>query len=117
MSPNHIDDLARGATTVAFEAGEAIVNQGEEATSFYVIKEGSASVSVDGTVRQTLERGAGFGEVGLFGGGGRAATVTATASVEAVRIDESSLRSAFGTDSVNIRPLKAIIEEYSTRAE
>jgi CRP-like cAMP-binding protein len=49
-----------------FPEGERILRQGLSATGFYVILEGTADVTIDGTKRSTLQRGDFFGEVSIL---------------------------------------------------
>jgi CRP-like cAMP-binding protein len=51
---------------VYFPQGERILRQGLTATGFYVILEGSADVTIDGTKRSELHRGDFFGEVSIL---------------------------------------------------
>jgi CRP/FNR family transcriptional regulator, cyclic AMP receptor protein len=68
------------AHTVA--AGEQIVTQGEGAIAFFVLLDGSATVTVDGKVRRTLGPGDHFGEIALIlQDTARTATVTADSDV------------------------------------
>jgi hypothetical protein len=69
-----------------FPAGSAIVEQGEPATSLYLILSGTVDViqeQPDGTSKhlRTMEPGQFFGEVGLVEGGRRTANVVARDSV------------------------------------
>jgi len=80
-----------------FDAGTAIIAEGERGDTFYLLKKGTVWVSTrreGNDVRlATLTRGALFGEVAVLSGQARTATVTAAEPVEAVeftkeRIDE-----------------------------
>jgi CRP-like cAMP-binding protein len=51
---------------VYFPQGERILRQGLTATGFYVILEGNADVTIDGTKRSELHRGDFFGEVSIL---------------------------------------------------
>jgi CRP-like cAMP-binding protein len=61
-----------------FQAGERVLRQGLSATGFYVILEGTADVTIDGTKRSTLQRGDFFGEVSILLGEPPTADVVAT---------------------------------------
>lgn len=60
-----------------FSEGEEVVTEGSTGTSFFVISEGDATVSVGGEVRDELGRGDYFGEIALVDEGVRSASVTA----------------------------------------
>ena len=74
------DDLARLANQMKerrFTEGSPMTSEGSGGAGFFVITEGSASVSVGGEARATLGPGDYFGEIALIDGGPRMATVTA----------------------------------------
>jgi CRP-like cAMP-binding protein len=63
-------------------AGEAIVTEGEGAIAFFVLLDGTATVSVDGKPRRTLGPGDHFGEIALvLPDTARTASVTADTDV------------------------------------
>jgi CRP-like cAMP-binding protein len=79
------DDLARA--TRWFDVQEAspgtrLAGEGASGYSFFIIAEGSATVSSDGTELRTLGPGDFFGEIALLGDGRRTATVTAASPVK-----------------------------------
>ncbi len=117
LSPAHLDELTRLSKVVSFRPGDEIVTQGDPATCFYVVRSGSATVSVDGAQRSVIGAGAGFGEVGLVRGEGRQATVTAAEPVEALCIDGASFHAVFGSDPVNAQPLGEIVANYESDME
>ncbi len=61
----------------SFPEGTSVVTEGATGTSFFVIGEGNATVSVHGDVRETLGPGDYFGEIALVDEGVRSASVTA----------------------------------------
>lgn len=72
-------NLASNLHERTFAAGRAIVEQGRMGVGFFVILDGSASVTVNGEERATLGPGHHFGELALIDrNGDRTATVTAT---------------------------------------
>ncbi len=64
-----------------FSSGHEIVTQGKDGVGFFVIADGTASVSVDGGEVRTLGVGDYFGEIALLAEAPRTATVTAESDV------------------------------------
>ncbi|MEX2450392.1 MAG: SulP family inorganic anion transporter [Rhodospirillales bacterium] len=78
-----------------FEAGEVLMRQGEEASSLLLIQGGRASVyledSDDGRIRvKSYEAGSIVGEVGLYSGAPRTATVLADTEIAAFALTRES---------------------------
>jgi pyruvate,water dikinase len=71
------DAIARLFTQRVFAPGETVTKEGSEAAAFYVIESGTATVTVHGAFRRTLQPGDHFGEIALIDGRARSATVTA----------------------------------------
>ena len=80
LEPPELERLAEQFKELTFPAGTAITREGERGPrvlAFFVIAEGSASVSVGGEVKAVLGPGDHFGEIGLFYDEPRTAKVTA----------------------------------------
>jgi SulP family sulfate permease len=96
-------DLERIAGSMkerTFNAGDAVLVEGESGVGFFVIDDGHATVSVGGNERRKLGPGDYFGEVALLAQTDRTATVTA----------DDELR-CYGLTSWAFRP---IIEENAS---
>lgn len=69
------------------EPGTSVVREGEmSGTGFFVVAQGEASVSVNGSEVKTIGPGDHFGEVALVSEGKRSATVTATSQLRLYEI-------------------------------
>lgn len=78
LEPRELKSLASSFNERTFAAGDTILTAGSGGVGFFVIGEGTATVSVGGREVGTLGPGEYFGEVALIDGGGeRTATVTA----------------------------------------
>lgn len=71
------DAIARLFTQRVFAPHETVTKEGSEAAAFYLIESGTATVTVHGAFRRTLQPGDHFGEIALIDGLARTATVTA----------------------------------------
>ena len=87
MSLIGLERLARAATPVTVAAGETVVHEGEPADCFYVVAEGSLSVTQTGSPVRHLGPATCFGEVGLLERAPRSATVVADLESRLLRLD------------------------------
>jgi CRP-like cAMP-binding protein len=76
-----LEQEARQAIASWFEvrdvsAGVKLTGEGASGYSFFVLRDGTATVSIDGHAVRTLEPGDFFGELAILGDGRRTATVT-----------------------------------------
>ncbi|HKW36126.1 MAG TPA: cyclic nucleotide-binding domain-containing protein [Candidatus Acidoferrum sp.] len=96
LSAEFIAHLKESVELQRFAPGQTIVQQGEAADSFYLVRIGFVKVSENypggEMVLAYLSRGDYFGEIGLLGGGVRTATCTALDHVELVRISGDDFR-------------------------
>jgi CRP/FNR family cyclic AMP-dependent transcriptional regulator len=76
--------LARRSDDVRVAAGTTIVKEGDDGNEFFVILDGSATVSRQGRKIATLGPGSGFGELALLENAPRNATVVADTDMELV---------------------------------
>ncbi|HEV2195199.1 MAG TPA: cyclic nucleotide-binding domain-containing protein [Candidatus Acidoferrum sp.] len=96
LSAEFIAHLKESVELQRFAPGQTIVQQGEAAESFYLVRIGFVKVSESypggEMVLAYLSRGDYFGEIGLLDGGVRTATCTALDHVELVRISGNDFR-------------------------
>jgi CRP-like cAMP-binding protein len=106
-----IEPDARAALAPWFEVQEAsagvrLIGEGAAGYSFFVLREGSATVTINGIEVRTLGPGDFFGELAILGDGRRTATVTTTTP--------SQLLVLFGTE---FRRLQQEYPELATPIE
>ena len=77
LPPSTLEQLAEALDDVRVEAGQEVVRQGESGDRFYLVRNGTLDVSVDGRSTQSLGAGDSFGEIALLRDVPRTATVTA----------------------------------------
>lgn len=78
LEGRELDRIAARVQTRRYEGGEVVIQAGESGGGYYLIREGTADVTLpDGRYVRTLGPGDGFGELALIFGVPRTATVTA----------------------------------------
>jgi CRP/FNR family transcriptional regulator len=77
LSGRELKGLAKRFREHRYPEGAEVVVEGRTAAGFFVIAEGSATVSIDGRHVSTLSAGDWFGEVALIDDGPRSATIIA----------------------------------------
>uniref|UniRef100_T1JGV4 Cyclic nucleotide-binding domain-containing protein n=1 Tax=Strigamia maritima TaxID=126957 RepID=T1JGV4_STRMM len=93
----HLDDKEKSDIfdamfPVVHNAGEVIIQQGDEGDNFYVIDEGEVEVFVNGDMVVTIGESGSFGELALIYGTPRAATVKAKTNIKLWAIDRDTYR-------------------------
>ncbi len=93
LKPEHLDMLAKLATTRTFKKGETIIKQGDPGSGLFVILNGTVSVTsknrpgLPDNMLNNLGKGEFFGEMSLIDGYPRSATVTAQAETQVVELN------------------------------
>ncbi|WP_420266371.1 cyclic nucleotide-binding domain-containing protein [Candidatus Magnetominusculus dajiuhuensis] len=92
-----------------FGKGESIFEEGDEGDSFYVIRRGRVSVTVGGNEVAVLKRGDFFGEISLFTGGIRTASVTAKDDALLLVLDKEGFSNVIMDNPSAVESISAII--------
>jgi CRP/FNR family cyclic AMP-dependent transcriptional regulator len=77
-----LQKLASITTETGVPAGRVLCQEGEIGTEFFVVVEGTATVTIAGDYVATVGPGGFFGEMALLDGGARVATVTAITDMQ-----------------------------------
>lgn len=94
LSDNQIDAMVKTAKQKRFQAGDAIVEDGQEGIGFYLILAGSVEVRKQGQSLATLGQGDYFGEMALLlENSQRTADVVALEETDCLLITRWDLRS------------------------
>jgi CRP-like cAMP-binding protein len=86
LSKSELKHIAGETREELYSPGQEIVSEGQSGGPFYVITEGQATASVDGKKTGDLGPGGYFGEMALFDGSPRSATITADTHVKALAV-------------------------------
>ena len=81
LEPRELETIARTVHERTFNAGETVAAEGQGGVSFFVIRDGRATVTIGGNEVRTLGPGDHFGEIALISEGARTATVTAASEL------------------------------------
>jgi MFS family permease len=104
-----LEQVASRLVPVSVHAGREVFHQGDVGDRFYVIREGTAEVSIDGVCSSTLGPGDSFGEIALLRDVPRTATVTATAEVELYALDRDEFIAAVTGHAPSVKAADAVI--------
>ncbi len=115
LAPGELGALAAAAKNHVFAPGETIIRAGDDGASMFVVSRGSVDVRVDsnGTQRtiNRLGEGAFFGEMALFTGEPRTASVVAAEETEVLEIGHEAMRGLFQTNPDLVEALSHAINE------
>jgi MFS family permease len=106
-----VEELARRASHVGFEAGTTIIREGESGDRFYVIADGSVEVTEGGRFRRTEVVGDCFGEIALLREVPRTATVVAKSDVDLLTLDREEFLAAITGDRRALAAGHDLVEE------
>jgi CRP/FNR family cyclic AMP-dependent transcriptional regulator len=96
LSKRQLRQLAKFATVTDHDAGEVIVQTGDQGDALYLVLEGRARVL--GKSARDLRPGDWFGEMGLIDGGPRSATLTATTPLRTMKLPRRAFMRALKQD-------------------
>jgi CRP/FNR family transcriptional regulator, cyclic AMP receptor protein len=114
IPPHHLRELARFARSESFPAGAVIVTMGEPGSTLYVVKSGRVEVVRDqdggqGITLATFGPGEFFGELSIFDGEKRSATVIALEDTETVTLGRFDLMRVVSHDpQIGLSLLKSL---------
>jgi CRP/FNR family cyclic AMP-dependent transcriptional regulator len=91
-SKGELEQIAQIADEIDLPEGKEMTREGSRGREFFVLLEGDADVTKDGSNINKLGSGDFFGEIALVSDSPRTATVTATSPVRALVITDRSFR-------------------------
>jgi len=101
MTSNQKDAAASVLISQKFAKGQTIVNEGDPASSFYIIKEGTVQILKGGKELRKMVKGDSFGEQALYYNTVRGATVKALDNVKCLALGRDTLTKVLG-DQVQV---------------
>jgi CRP-like cAMP-binding protein len=111
-----LDAVTGAASGREFAAGEALMSEGDFGHCLFLIEDGSADVSVDGTSVGRVGPGEVVGEVAVLASGRRTASVVATSPIRAISFFKRDVWALERTAPKAARRLRAAIKEHAGSA-
>ncbi|MET0625603.1 MAG: mechanosensitive ion channel family protein [Pyrinomonadaceae bacterium] len=115
LTSDELNALAAGARGRVFAPGETIIRAGDSGASMFVVHRGSVDVRVDSNgAPRTIKRlgeGSFFGEMALFTGEPRTASVVAAEETEVLEIGHDAMKGLFQTNPDLVEAISHTINE------
>jgi small-conductance mechanosensitive channel/CRP-like cAMP-binding protein len=115
LSTEETTMLAQAATSHVFAPGETVIRAGDPGSSMFVVHNGRVAVQLTENGRPrtvaTLSEGAFFGEMALFTGEPRTASIVALEETEVLEIGHQAMKLVFDANPDLVESLSHIITE------
>jgi MFS family permease len=105
-----LEQVASELIAVRFSAGASIIRQGDLGDRFYILAEGEAEATIDGSPVRRMGAGDFFGEIALLRDVPRTATVTAVDAVLAYALARDAFLAAVTGDRQSTSAAVAVVE-------
>lgn len=96
MTDAQKDSIARALILQNFKSGDSIISEGDQASSYIIIKSGTADCIKEGKVVRKLGVGSSFGEQALYDDGVRSLTVNAADECVCLSLSRDALQECLG---------------------
>ncbi|MGH8441496.1 MAG: protein kinase domain-containing protein [Nevskiaceae bacterium] len=87
FSDEEIDEIVKAGSMMTFQANQTIIEEDTQENAFYLLALGAAEVRKKGKPLHTMSKGDAFGEMGFLSKSKRTASVVATSSALALKIN------------------------------
>ena len=87
FSKNELKEVSKAATWRTYTSGETVFAEGDKERAFFVLVEGSISISIHGTRIRDLDAGECFGEMEYLSAVGRTATVAVNHDSTVIKVE------------------------------
>lgn len=115
LSTEETTMLAQAATSHVFAPGETVIRAGDPGSSMFVVHNGRVAVQLNENGRArtvaTLSEGAFFGEMALFTGEPRTASIVAQEETEVLEIGHQAMKLVFDANPDLVESLSHVITE------
>jgi len=113
-SRKELSEIASIADEIDFGAGKELIREGERGREFFVLLDGNAQVTKDGSEVNSLGSGDFFGEIALVSKVPRSATVTTTSDVRALVVTDRAFRALMDRlPELQLQVLEALAERLA----
>jgi len=113
---DELDAVASAASEREFATGETLISEGDFGHSLFLVEEGTADVSIDGTSIGRVGPGDLIGEVAVLASGRRTASVVAASPIRAISFFKRDVWALERAAPEAARRLRAAIEEHAGSA-
>ena len=117
LSKRHLKKVAGLTSTVQYNAGDTVIQEGEPGDSFFVAVSGQAKVVSGGKTLHRVIPGDHFGEISLLDGRPRSASVVAETPLSLLRLPRSSFLRLVKEDADLARALLASLARMVRRVD
>ena len=117
LSKRHLKKVAGLTSTVAFDAGDTVIQEGEPGDSFFVAVSGQAKVISGGKTIHRLIPGDHFGEISLLDGRPRSASVVAETPMSLLMVPRPAFLRLVKNDADLARALLASLARMVRRVD
>ena len=111
-----LDAVASAASEREFATGETLISEGDFGHSLFLVEEGTADVSIDGTSIGRVGPRDVIGEVAVLASGRRTASVVAASPIRAISFFKRDVWALERAAPEAARRLRAAIEEHAGSA-
>lgn len=105
-------EVAQMTTEVTYPSGEAVVREGDPGDALYIIVEGTVEVDAGGRVVARMAAGDFFGEISLFDGEPRSATVVAVDEVVLLKLKSSDFEKLLTIQYIARSALESLAKRF-----
>jgi CRP-like cAMP-binding protein len=117
LSKRHLRKIAGLTSTVEYNSGDTVIQEGEPGDSFFVTVSGQAKVVSGGKTLHRLIPGDHFGEISLLDGRPRSASVVAETPLSLLRLTRASFLRLVKEDADLARALLASLARMVRRVD